>query len=470
MPRKLNMLKNMKIDEISLVTAPACPDADVIFTKQAEIDEALEKDVSDEPRDDRGRWTTWGAKDLVQGSKGAARGLVRALSDRAKAIGETVVGRTVSAVRTTRPNGAYPVKGGGVQFDFEHTLNRVTGSKYHSSVQIRPEHVAGDSGTHRALQRGLAVTEKILRTSNRAEKEPFSSSKRFSFLSGKYENGQASTGLFGGAFSGGSSSTPSASSIPLSTETGGVNRTTQSGMPIYEHFSTEPRWSSQIRGRIPSGQPPFADSSFERAGGKAYYHNGRFVPQQRPDIQRGIQEVNSWLAANPHKVSEAMNGPRSSGTANGKHFFTPEGDYVPPGNRLHQDMIVAAYRDERSRVAANSGPSAVKRLFTTPAGEPATEYPADLSAHSLTHIWELKERAERLGHRDEMQRLDAEISQRSQHESPGTAFGGFRAEERFDKRFQTGGFDTALFGGTSTKSRGSRLDYAQRLAKSKIKR
>lgn len=149
MPRKINNLTNMIIKEVSLVTDPASPGAVVLFTKRRGAADVMLKDVTDEPRDARGRWTR--AAVAATGSvTGAIRQMAQALSDRAKAAAHATLGHAVSAVRTTRPRGAYPVAGGGVQFDFEHTLAGKTdkegkeiepGATYYTSVQIRPEHL-----------------------------------------------------------------------------------------------------------------------------------------------------------------------------------------------------------------------------------------------------------------------------------------------------------------------------------------
>lgn len=178
-PRKVNNLKDMVIKEISLVTDPASPGAVVLFTKRrggAEVQ--LWKDGPEgEARDARGRWTR-AAVAAVGSVKGAVRQMAQAFSDRAKAAAHATLGHAVSAVKTTRPRGAYPVAGGGVQFDFEHTL--ANDAKYHTSVQIRPEHLRSAApraygglpgyiteGTDNLSQAAMAASEAAAQSASR---------------------------------------------------------------------------------------------------------------------------------------------------------------------------------------------------------------------------------------------------------------------------------------------------------------
>lgn len=464
-PTKVHDLKDMKIHEVSLVTAPASPGADILFTKA--------RDVSGEARDDRGRWTSWGTSDLVRGSKGAARQLVRAVSDRAKVVGETVVGRTVSAVRTTRPTGAYPVRGGGVQFDFEHTLNGA-GAKYFSSVQIRPEHVAGESKAHRHLQRGLSLTNDILRRSNRDQKEAFGSTgSRFNWFSGRYQapNGGPS---FGGLFNTGGSGSPAPA--PMSTDAnapGGIERKTAQGMPVWTAFENEPGWSRGIRGRAPAGPYPLASSAYDKAGGKPYYYNGHFIPEARPDVQRGIERAHDWLAENPDKAGAAKNTVRNPWESNENAFFTEKGQYIPPGNRGFQSEMMQKYHAEfqRTRALQNSGQQApaagpAQRLF--PPGEDR-EYPDDLGSVSPTRLFELKEHAEKHGHRDMMQQIDEAISTHARRgPTAGEETLSSHVRGSYGKSLFSPGFAPFLTGTPKCSRR--TLDYAGRVAKSKIRR
>lgn len=455
-PSKVHLLKDMKIQEVSLVPAGMNQHADVILTK-GRLQKAFDPK---EPRDERGRWTSWGTGDLVRGSKGAARQLVRALSDRAKAIGETVVGRTVSAVRTTKPTGAYPVRGGGVQFDFEHTLNGATGAKYLSSVQIRPEHVAGDTRTHRNLQRGLGLTHDILTRSNRQLQNPFSSTgTRFNWFNGRYQ------GPGGSLFGGGSGSGPSSPLAPVSTDQnapGGIERRGPHGFPIWVANDTPAPWVGRVRSAAPPGAEPLANSSYRTAGGKAHFYNGHFVPNGRPDFQMAIAAAHDWLDANPGLGSAVRNSMRDTG--DGRAYFTASGDYVPTAPRGVQTNFVNQYEARRT------SKSALFPAAPVSAEAPATQYPHDLSGLTDTEVFNLKDRAERMAHTDEANRLNAEISRRAtKGPSARSESSGYWPEVSTRKGAALfPNFAVATAGVTKSRDRG--LDYVHRVAKSKIKR
>jgi hypothetical protein len=442
-PRKINYLKDMKINEISLVTAPACPDADVLFTKA---------DVKDEPRDERGRWTSWGSRDLVSGAKGAARELVRALSDRAKRIGEVTVSRTISAVRTTKPNGAYPVEGGGVQFDFEHTLNR-EGAKYFSSVQIRPEHVEGETATHRHLQRGLKITHDILSRSQQGLRKPFdNSASRFNFFSGQYRSG--------GDTGGGNSSSPTSSST-------NTNATIPSGYGV-----------RQGKYGMPVYYPPETPPAGKAAIGPAGSYNGKFLPAARTDVQEGIMAHHDWAALNPRRAEEARVAMTYENTPTGGAHFTDQGDYVPPGSLARQEGWKNQYARHHELASA---PAPAAKSEPTTSG--ATSDMLNRAEEQMKALFPVKRYAEGpredlsdkaspgsgTGHKSGATRLDKSLFPTAAETAafPVTrvpaarAAGALRAEDLF--------FSKATFGHRITKSGGPSLDYVQRVAKSKIR-
>jgi hypothetical protein len=66
-------LTKLKIKEISLVDRPASPDSDVILMKRAVVPNFSKRDVTDEARDDRGRWTA-GRVAAVAGGAALAAG------------------------------------------------------------------------------------------------------------------------------------------------------------------------------------------------------------------------------------------------------------------------------------------------------------------------------------------------------------------------------------------------------------
>ncbi|MGH7089368.1 MAG: hypothetical protein ACREFQ_10765, partial [Stellaceae bacterium] len=136
-------LKRMKIREISLVDAPASPGANIVLAKRrggaalsfadallvlpaepdagrltyADIMKAAH-DVSDQPRDDHGRWTSGTAAAIRQG--------VRRVAEIARTTGRAAakaVNRTLDATRMVHPRNVMPVRGGGVEFQFQHPVN-----------------------------------------------------------------------------------------------------------------------------------------------------------------------------------------------------------------------------------------------------------------------------------------------------------------------------------------------------------
>ena len=413
MPRKVNNLKDMVIKEVSLVTDPASPGAVVLFTKRRGADVML-KDVSDEPRDTRGRWTR--AAVAATGSvTGAVRQMAQALSDRAKAAAHATLGHAVSAVRTTRPRGAYPVSGGGVQFDFEHTLHGTPGTKYHTSVQIRPEHLRGAAAqiyvpppafvtegsdslsqaartaaeaaarsasrehSHGVAYRALGRVEQVLRNAGHPEQPAFNRSA--------YKPGATAAGGHGFSsffraqrietvpLSAPAATTPNGQSygqqqaarvMPvLSTEgAGGVVGRGPMGIPTFEPNAIPPQWANDVKklpvegkGRTTSNghSIPIPEAGARTAGGWAHYRNGIFVPSGEPHFQAHIEAVHDWLrSGNQYEQQERMAQARrmvaTPSSSNGKAFFTAEGNYVPAGNFDLQRRYVSRYVNEADRI------------------------------------------------------------------------------------------------------------------------
>lgn len=409
---KTNLLKDMKITEISLVTAPMCPEADVLFTKskpsdwrsaiQGDVVVDKARDVSQEARDKSGKWTT-AAIAAIGGKQGSYRRQVaQVFADKARAIASGTVGHTVSAVTSTRHKGASPVNGGGVQFEFEHKLAdtkdvngaTVPGARITSSVQIRPEHL-GKHPTDKPnkAQRALHTLHRVLHSFNRKPVEPFGGTKKFSFVRASVHPGDLGRSLFGQSGGGGSGGPPPVA--PTSDQTGGTVRHSSGGLPVWMASAFAPKWANEITTSGPHEPAPkdkegrllpHSEANFQSAGGQHYYRQGKYVPAARPDVQRGIENVHDWLARNPGTagdVKQRLQG--NPQTAHGREFFNLHGEYVPPGDLASQSRIQGAYRTERDRVdtaeadaklARESGrapqDTAAGRLFG-PAARPATE-------------------------------------------------------------------------------------------------
>lgn len=418
---KTNLLKDMKITEVSLVTAPMCPDADILFTKGKSTDwrEVIKGDVvvgkaqhdtGAEPRDKRGRWTS-AAIAAIGGQKGSYRRQVaQAFSDKAKAIAHATVGNTVSAVATTRPSGANPVRGGGVQFQFEHRLassrdasGSVTGgARVTSSVQIRPEHLGavGEGKEPNKAQRALHTLHRTVHTFGREMVEPFGDGKKFSFLRASVHPGdlaRTASSLFagGGGSSGGPAPAPTSTAAPSS----GIG---------WKPSAIKPSWVQDAYQLKPVGHGRRTDLSdpeapaiplggqhtARTAGGWAYHtREGHFIPAGRPDVQEHIERVHQDLARMPEEQRAGFIRNRTGGAyvnvSEDKGYFTHKGDYVPPvgdqGNRAQNRLkYEQKYDKERERLAsvanlhggATQAPSPAHTLFGshTPGGGRESEY------------------------------------------------------------------------------------------------
>lgn len=396
---KINLLKNMVFDEVSLVVAPMCPGADVLFTKGSPRDwrtaitgdvQVNKADVSQEPRDKKGRWTT-AAINAIGGKQGSyRREMALAFRDKAKALAHAAVGHTVKGVLSTRFRGADPVMGGGVQFNFEHHLGEVedeygnkTRPRITTKVQIRPEHLGAPRTIERVVKPGLTeahyrlehkvvpnkahlalrTLHRVLRSMGREQQPALSGSKRLSFMRAEIKPEDLSRAVNSAVGGGGTSTSPPAGTkvTPMSTETGGFERRSTNGMPVWSATGPLAGWEKDIfgAGNKPA-QPkdkngnllPLPDATHKEAASRPYYRNGAFIPNARPSIQRGIETVHDWLARNPGIAAETKahltrQGAHQSG---GREYFTPHGDYIPPGEAPFQMGMQRKYTEERDRV------------------------------------------------------------------------------------------------------------------------
>jgi len=398
-------LKDMKIDEISLVTAGMNQGANILFTKgkpdwrsvitgEVQVDKAFN---AKEARDKTGKWTS-AAIGVIGGKQGSyRRQIAQTFADKARAIATGTVGHTVHAVKTTRPTGANPVEGGGVQFGFQHELHPVPGqergTRVTTSVQIRPEHLGEMTDPPSKAHRALATLHRTLRTFNRQPVQAFGGTKKASFLRASVHPLDVARGISHVIGMGGSSQ-PIA---PTSDQTGGFERRSLHGMPVWmasEAFIPKEAKAVLAAGpqqRAPMDKEgnslPHAEATWQSAGGQRYYRHGKFIPQMRPDKQRGVERVHDWLAANPALAGEVKESlQRNPQTSNGREFFNMNGEYVPPGDQNFQGGVQGMYRRERDRrqteeadrnrgLPAVAKPSAARTLFgseydtTTNAGD-----------------------------------------------------------------------------------------------------
>lgn len=512
MPRKVNYLKEMKINEISLVTDPACPDANVLFTKHRKGGADVlfgKRDVSNEPRDDRGRWSRMA---------NSAKEQMKSVAAYAQRVAHHVIrhsGRVGSAIVSTKPNGARPISGGGVQFEFLHRLS--DGGRYHSSVQVRPEHLKALAGTRRTvdqnghtvhedvphfLQNALSRTETILRHTGVGEVSRFGQSPagpEFGYRSlfrvqqapasqadreeaehrQKVQSvrdqlrrtnelraaaGQAPVSSLFDYRPGSGAPAPAVNSAATREHNDYESNRKQGpfGIPLYRHppDAGEPSWSRQARGRAPSGSEPLANSNFRDAGGKAHYYRGNLIPNARPDIQAGIAEVHDWLAAQGTDVAARVKDKMREGNVHlGSAFFTHRGDFVPMGDTVFQNQIKEKYR------AAREG----KPHYADNPIPVHHDYPEDLSGMSDEHLFELRDKAARRGHAEQRDRINNEIVNRT---GPRVTRVPTPAREDANLNWSEArkGSGFAPFITSDTKSRARTLERAQRVAKSKIKR
>ncbi|MDE2096232.1 MAG: hypothetical protein KGL39_03235 [Patescibacteria group bacterium] len=424
--RKVTDLKDMIIKEISLVIDPASPGADILFTKA--------HDVSDEPRDRHGRWTT---------ATAAAREHAKVLSGHAKRMAvkafNSVKGSSV-AITSTRPHGAKPVHGGGVQFEFRHTLG--DGTRYISSVQIRPEHldrVAGapQEGQHPSrLHRTLAAIHTALNRAGVALVRPFGAppnpgEKGFGgFLRVNHmplsaaeqeeknfqdrlaqvrlnrrrdEELRAASGTGAPAWvprvisnQAPAASSAAASAMPSSpAPQQGIKGTSHGGIPTYQPPALPPDW---VKGqRLPEGHGVKEDvmgtnvavplaatgghASARTAAGWPYYtHEGDFIPGGRPDVQEHMEGVAHWRRTDPRApqtiASMISSHQKVARDANGvgHPYFTAEGDYVPAGSADNQRRYESRYEGEHYRLAKDLAPDPDEERLAA-VREPAIQTP-----------------------------------------------------------------------------------------------
>lgn len=384
-PREITDLEDMTIMEISLVNEPACPEADIILMKSRTslVDEAiallrpsnddlidaavmlLKRDVTDEPRDERGRWTHAAVQLLRQASGKVSQQAIdgaKFLHAQAKQAAVHVATKAgnavrsgVQAVRTTKLTGAYPVEGGGAQFDFEHTFT--SGARLSNRVQIRPEHVGnGFTGKQlRNVHTYLASTKGDMR-------KPFNDEGKSGVF--RYDFTKPFSAGSGGSSSSLISRDNRAGPLPMAEE--GRN----------EHGVATYLWQGrQVRGADIKWAPAFTHSQ----------HG--FIPETRSDVQTHIVHVNNWMASNRPRSAEVKQAMTRANPheAGGKGFFTPAGDYIPAADVTAQYKFMRAYEEHRSRQAARQASPASTILSSqlTPERAPRDLY---LSANDAAVI------------------------------------------------------------------------------------
>jgi hypothetical protein len=399
MAKTAQYLKDMKIHEVSLVMSPACPDADILFTKgkpdwrALAVHEAIVKSgPEDEPRDEKGRWTR-----IKENLVPRVKDIARSLSNRAKTAAEVTLGNTSSLVRTTRPRGAYPVEGGGVQFDFQHDV--ASGDRFNTSVQIRPEHVQSKTNSafarmgitakknpahfalnalHRALiARGSPIKAAFVDGKIRGEttKTPYAQAAeadaRAAFI--RTDADRKSRDIREGRNTFGlpqqQQSLPWVSSPNVAPTSTDVNR---SGGFGWQPTEIPPNWMGAAGGLRPVGYGRKTDISDADAphiplpghhtarssGGWAFHtRNGDFIPSSHPDIQEHMEAVHNELRAmsQEQRANFITHRVASASSSNGKGYFTQNGDYIPPvrGHKPYerQREIETRYARERDRAA-----------------------------------------------------------------------------------------------------------------------
>jgi hypothetical protein len=517
--RRVNYLSKMKIGEVSLVMNPASPGADVLFTKA--------RDVSDEPRDDHGRWTR--LKEGVKGLSEHAANLARTTIRQAK-IGTGIV-------TSTRPRGAHPIRGGGVQFGFSHTLS--DGTIYHSTVQVRPEHLekltpkgnatreaVGLKPTQHILQRALARTENLLRGAGHGEVGKFGEAPvhpeggfrgLFRYQAQPKTEAQLTEEKHQAAVQAvkdelrrlndirAASGLRTATNIFEARNTSGLNSGSGGGGP-----PRSPDPANTITPTVGSGYGHSTNSVFGfptyhapdtpppnlPAGGQSTVYRGVYIPAARGDVMEGMKRYIDWAAQHPERARQAQTTLRQEKPTNGNEFFTPEGDFVPRHTVQRQQGFMRQYAEHRG-TAEKSSVSGPARLFLDEGGGQLKE--TDLGARTEQQMHNMFPPKEPTVTRGPTVTLEGAGSASQMVEHAGTghrsghtilkdlfpssetavhkirrvpdgiARGIFHAEER-EHKYQLSGFDKSTLSTRHTKSSGSPVDYAQKVAKSKFRR
>ena len=373
-----NLLKNMRVKEISLVDEPASPGANIIFSKRADgaapmsdIDsvtffknlcqdglftkgikgapslahanpsnrvlDAGGKGVTrrkrhgiagrallfakyddSEPRDEHGRWTTGGVSAAIASK-------LRQLKTHAANLGAKVVG----AVRGGKVTGVNPVENGGVQFAFEHTIPGH--GTLRSTVQIHPKHMRNS----KTMENALAIAHRALGAYGRPPVPVVNEVAGGIHVKGSYQSGTLGGIAYpqSGNGAGGSwvrdrsvvtpGSTPAQNLIP--TQTGDQLRAQQGLMSPDNNLPI-----NVIRGQMEGGmQQPLNHPSidFNNSNGHAYLTpNGEFVPGGTTEEQKEVDTVYNTPGA--HDALKQATAQTSGGAA----YKTQLGDVVPSGN------------------------------------------------------------------------------------------------------------------------------------------
>lgn len=442
MSKKPSILKDMRIEEVSLVFNPASPGADILFTKHRDI---VRKFDPNQPRDDHGRWVDIG-REAVRGAgrrlNQEAKSLAVAAIEHSRSIGSAAYHRAregggrgaahiVSAIVSTRPTDVVPVRGGGVQFNFKHTL--ADKSVVNSSVQIRPEHLGAEKPVEgqgfsmtgetqeNPTRQGLAVFHRfLLRNPDKKEVEPFYG-KTFSYtrtepqkVADKAHDAEVDrlrrekreidekaaarqgipydeyrrrlTGNTSGSGGGGGGNGQQSNEA-------GVTSRGSDQFPLYEPPANEQSLPNWVRRQTRANQArdsqhfnaevPRRDSTYNDANWRSYMLGEDLVPSARPDLQAYAHKVYEWArsARDRQRTAEEAydKSPNTSSpeTSRGKGYFMRPIEidgrtilrFVPPGTVDFQRGIEGQYQRFQKREEALS----LERSRAAANGQPAPQ-------------------------------------------------------------------------------------------------
>lgn len=412
MAKTTNLLKDMKIEEISLVTAGMNQGANILFTKgkippvdwraaitgDVQVGKAVmagaeaQKEVDSwrhEARDPKGKWTT-AAIAAIGGKQGSyRRQIAQGFADKARTIAHGTITHTLHAVKTTRATGANPITGGGVEFQFEHQLHpsegQMEGSKVQTRVQIRPEHLGRTEADHAGVilgrrmgrlpsnpnkaQRALHQLHRGVKALGRSEVPAFEGPK--SLLARATVHPATVARGIANAIGMGGTGTSQAPVTPTSTDAaaGGYGwkppmipaqwvRDTQNLRPVGHGRKTDISDAD-------APQIPLKGHTARSAGGWPYYTaDNHFIPGGRPDIQEHMEKVHQELARMPADQRAGFVKNRAGGAylnvTDDKGYFSHQGDYIPPvgegPNRAQARLrFEGRYEKERERMASGQG-------------------------------------------------------------------------------------------------------------------
>lgn len=328
-------LKRMKIKEISGVDRPCSPGADVILMKNAPEPVTpgfAKRDVSNEPRDDHGRWSTgakvaagaagaaaagaalyFGGPALARHARGAAAGLMfshavqptaasRAFSgavNAASAAGKAVASGAKAApglVASAAKNPAKTVAGLGATATAVGQIARGLGLK--SATQIR----GGTRFTLESNVGGVKVNRKV-------DLKPEQLARQV----------RGALGL------------PNTSAVQANAE---GTAHPSNGEPI-----VTTRVTARNGAKVPLNSPGI---NWRNAGGWSYKTTtGKYIPSGSSDQQKFIEEN---LGSGGYRLHTS-----TPATSNGQPYRTQSGNIVPGGSREGQLKMEERYAMERQR-------------------------------------------------------------------------------------------------------------------------